>query len=117
MTAPPSGRGDFNQAQPASLDLHRAAQTLVIAWADGTKSVYPAAFLRKHCPCAACRTEREKQSQTALPILSAAPSGTPQLVGGNVVGNYALQLTWSDGHSSGIYDFRLLRALHDQLPI
>jgi DUF971 family protein len=27
------------------------------------------------------------------------------------VGNYALGLTWQDGHSTGIYSFRLLRGL------
>jgi DUF971 family protein len=28
-----------------------------------------------------------------------------------LVGNYALRITWGDGHSAGIYDFDLLRAL------
>jgi DUF971 family protein len=27
------------------------------------------------------------------------------------VGNYALQLTWGDGHATGIYSFRYLRTL------
>jgi DUF971 family protein len=27
------------------------------------------------------------------------------------VGRYALQITWSDGHASGIYPFRRLRDL------
>ena len=27
------------------------------------------------------------------------------------VGRYALQIAWSDGHDSGIYPFRRLRAL------
>jgi DUF971 family protein len=27
------------------------------------------------------------------------------------VGNYALSLTWQDGHSTGIYSFRMLRQL------
>ena len=31
------------------------------------------------------------------------------------VGNYALGLTWADGHSSGIYSFRFLRTLGDLL--
>jgi DUF971 family protein len=29
------------------------------------------------------------------------------------VGNYALGLTWGDGHDTGIYSFRFLRALGD----
>jgi DUF971 family protein len=31
------------------------------------------------------------------------------------VGNYALGLTWADGHKTGIYSFRFLRALGDML--
>jgi len=27
------------------------------------------------------------------------------------VGNYAVSLTWKDGHNTGIYPFRLLRRL------
>ena len=27
------------------------------------------------------------------------------------VGNYAVSLTWQDGHNTGIYSFRLLRSL------
>ena len=30
------------------------------------------------------------------------------------VGRYAIQITWSDGHASGIYPFRRLRALADE---
>jgi DUF971 family protein len=29
------------------------------------------------------------------------------------VGGYALQPVWNDGHDSGLYPFRLLRALDD----
>jgi DUF971 family protein len=33
------------------------------------------------------------------------------LVDMKVVGNYALQLNWSDGHNSGIYSWQFLREL------
>ena len=34
-----------------------------------------------------------------------------ELVRVEPVGNYALSLTWHDGHGTGIYAFRYLRAL------
>lgn len=104
------------QYRPAGLDLAIAEQELRIQWADGTASRFSARFLRHNCPCAACRTEREKQaeSKALLPVLSPAQAAAASATctGGHLVGNYALQLDWSDGHSSGIYDFRLLRSWH-----
>ena len=77
-------------------------QELRIRWFDGREAVYPAAFLRNRCPCAACRTERERQSRTLLPVLSGAQSQPARAVGGHTVGNYALAIEWSDGHDTGI---------------
>lgn len=88
---------------------------LRITWADHVTTEYPAAFLRKHCPCASCRTDRDARDRSLLPILGAAPKGELRIVGGHLVGNYALQLDWSDGHNTGIFDFRLLRALGSEL--
>ncbi len=31
------------------------------------------------------------------------------------VGNYAIQISWSDGHNSGIYSFRLLKELEEKI--
>jgi DUF971 family protein len=101
------------QIQPTGLDLDVQQQELRITWADGVQSTFSAAMLRKNCPCATCRTEREKQSKAVLPILSQSSSGPITITGGHLVGSYALQIEWSDGHNTGIYDFRLLRAFHE----
>lgn len=103
-------------AVPAGLDLDLKAQVLTITWADGAVSRYPADFLRARCPCAACRTRREQQARVLLPVLSPAQSAKTTITGGSLVGHYAVQLEWSDGHNTGIYDFRLLRALAGELP-
>ena len=102
------------QYRPVGLDLAIAEQELRISWADGVNSVFPLTFLRRHCPCATCRTEREKQSTSLLPIMSEAQAkaSSATTTSGHLVGNYAIQLDWSDGHSTGIYDFKLLRSLH-----
>ncbi len=104
------------QCRPTGLDIEMARQVLRITWADGVTHDYPAAFLRRHCPCAACRTEYEEQSRTLLPVLSPSQTAPVMVTGGHLVGNYALQLEWSDGHATGIYDFRLLRRLAADLP-
>jgi len=110
-----SVQGEAAAARPVGMNLRLRDQVLEITWADGVRSRFPLSFLRKHCPCASCRTERQNESPAALPVLNPGAGGqTPVVVGGNIVGNYALQLEWSDGHNTGIFDFRLLRSLHGQ---
>lgn len=101
------------QCRPSGLDLDLRAQVLRLSWADGAASALPLPLLRRHCPCATCRTEREKRAGSVLPILTASqsnPAGATA-TGGHLVGNYAIQIDWADGHTTGIYDFRLLRTL------
>ena len=99
------------QATPTDLKVKLAEQELRISWRDGRASVFSAPVLRKQCPCATCRQEREKQSQTLLPVLKQAPTSDLKLTSAQLVGNYAIQLIWSDGHSTGIYDYKYLRSL------
>lgn len=105
-----------DQIAPAELKLRRSEQQLRIKWKDGRESVYSAVRLRKHCPCASCRTEREKQSRELLPILKQAPPSSVMLTSAQLVGSYAIQLFWSDGHDTGIFDFKYLRVLDETAP-
>jgi DUF971 family protein len=87
-------------------------QFLAIVWEDGHESFYEGPYLRKNCPCADCRTKRERSAAAPSPSsglsLAMAP---PSLVGLEEVGRYAVRLRWSDGHSAGLFDHRLLREL------
>lgn len=78
-----------------------------IQWNDGHFSSYPSWYLRENCPCASCVEEF-----TGRRILTkgSIPSSLERL-GVVTVGNYALNFTFSDGHSTGIYTFDYLRAL------
>ena len=102
------------QTTPLRLDLKRD-EKLTIAWQDGAVCVYPLVTLRKMCPCATCKEEREsaatrpKTSLTVLP--DAFAGGTPTVVDAQLVGNYALKITWSDQHDTGIYSFQYLREI------
>ncbi len=105
-----------DQTTPQDIKLSRADRRLTIIWKDGRVSTYSLGELRKKCPCAACNAERQRQSESKelFPILKKDPGiGPPEALGAKLVGNYALHLEWGDGHTSGIYDFRFLRALDE----
>ncbi len=101
-----------DRTTPSELKLKRAEQELRVTWRDGRESVFSAVRLRKNCPCATCRTERETQSTDLLPVLKQAPSEI-SLANARLVGSYAVQLVWSDGHDAGIYDYKYLRAMDE----
>jgi len=96
---------------PTDLKLNRDEQTLRICWRDGRESVFDGAMLRKRCPCATCRSERDAQAGQLLPILKHPPPSDVRIVSAKLVGNYAIQLFWSDGHDTGIFDFQFLRSI------
>jgi DUF971 family protein len=84
---------------------------LLIDWADGHRTTYTAAELRRICPCASCVHE-----MTGVRLLD--PSAVPDDLSHRdvrLVGNYALTLEFSDGHQTGIFSFPYLRE-HDPHP-
>lgn len=99
------------------INLEKAeAHTLKITWDDGEESFYPLNFLRRQCPCATCHESKMKaQTPAANPfrILQAHEIVSAQLdlIEAEVVGRYALNFNWSDGHHEGIYTFDYLREL------
>lgn len=98
------------EASPRDLKVKIKEQRLGIEWQDGKRSDFSLAELRRVCPCATCRTERSAQDSNPLKVLRADPSGL-RVTSAKLVGNYAIQFFWSDGHNTGIYDFRFLRSL------
>ncbi|MEZ4227400.1 MAG: DUF971 domain-containing protein [Polyangiaceae bacterium] len=80
-----------------------------IDWSDGRKFKYPHRILRGYCPCAGCQGHGGTVSFQEPPNLELREIAK--------VGNYALGLTWGDGHASGIYSFRLLRRLGDLIDL
>jgi DUF971 family protein len=87
-----------------------------ITWADGHQSHYDFAYLREECPCATCNDERGKKQ--AFAAAASAPSAVlpmfkpkPRAQSAAVMGNYAVQINFSDGHSTGIYSYDHLRSI------
>jgi len=86
-----------------------AAGILAIEWDDGHAGRHTLAIIRKYCPCAGCKVEREPVGELSLlPIIK---QGQGELQAIEPVGNYALQFIWKDGHKTGIYTFEYLRQL------
>ncbi len=108
---PPAHRGPHDDSvTPSDLKVKIAEQRLLIEWRDGKRSEFSLAQLRRICPCATCRTEREQQGSNPLRILKTDPTGV-RVVSARLIGAYAIQFDWSDGHNTGIFDFRFLRSL------
>lgn len=98
---------DPRRTTPVRIDADRTAGTLRLEWADGHRTVFDTVMLRWLCPCAYCRGEAGQPGW-----LDTNPTLTPEqtrLVDVALVGSYAIQATWGDGHHTGYHTFTLLR--------
>jgi len=84
--------------------------TLKITWADEKECSYKSAELRRSCPCAQCVNEWTGE-RVLNPENIAEEIEIRDL---SLVGRYAINFRWSDGHETGIYSFRYLRELCDR---
>ena len=91
--------------KPAAIRSPRGGRVTAIDWADGHKGEYPHDVLRGYCPCAGC------QGHSGEIRFLETTDAQRELDEIEPVGSYALALHWFDGHASGIYSFRYLRAL------
>ena len=82
-------------------------RTLAITWGDGHESRYEVRALRLACACANCVDEWSGAGRLDP---ASVPDGVHPLRI-EPVGRYAIQIYWSDGHDTGIYPYRRLRAL------
>jgi len=94
-------------------NIQQIGNELAIHWNDGRESYLDLQFLRRACPCAACGGEPDVLGN----IIGSRGRGISysensfELAGFDVVGGYALQPRWRDGHGTGIYSFQYLRRL------
>jgi DUF971 family protein len=88
---------------------------LALAFADGFEAYLPLPMLRRACPCAVCQGEPDAMGRVIRPKVEYGPRAF-ELVKFDLVGGYAIQPYWADGHSSGIYSFAYLQKLADLPP-
>ena len=104
--APPAPR-------PKHLDLKKD-DGLTVHWDDGRESFFPVAFLRKMSPSAdsqALRQEMQRNPLTVLPSATGQSNEPLTATGAELVGNYAVRISFSDGHHTGLYSWEYLREI------
>ncbi len=86
------------KATPTHIELH---------WNDGRVERVPNRTLRLACSCALCVDEMSRR-----PVLD--PATVPDDIHAQelwTIGNYALGVSWSDGHATGYFPFQTIRQL------
>ena len=81
--------------------------TIAIKWSDDSETRFTAYELRRSCPCAGCINEWTGQKMLD-------DSRVPEDISfkhTSIVGRYALNFHFSDGHDTGIFSFAFLRGL------
>ncbi|WBE25372.1 DUF971 domain-containing protein [Denitrificimonas caeni] len=91
---------------PTRIKLNKSSKTLELGYADGQQFALPAEFLRVHSPSA------EVQGH-GNPVLQYGKVNVA-LTGVQAAGNYALKLTFDDGHDTGLYTWNYLYQLATQ---
>ncbi|WP_268799191.1 DUF971 domain-containing protein [Pseudomonas huanghezhanensis] len=88
---------------PTAIQLHKASKTLTLKYGEGEEYHLPAELLRVHSPSA------EVQGH-GNPILQFGKLGVG-LIKVEPAGQYALKLTFDDGHDSGLFTWDYLYQL------
>ncbi len=93
---------------PTALTVHQQSRVLEIAFSDGATFRLPFELLRVYSPSAEVQGHGPGQE-----VLQTGKREV-EIVGLEPVGNYAVQPTFSDGHSSGLFAWDYLYHLGDQ---
>ncbi len=92
--------------QPTQI-IEESDREVSIRWSDDSETSYAAAQLRRCCPCATCVNE-----WTGKKILDDSQIGDDLSFSSiSIVGRYALNFHFSDGHDTGIFSFAYLKNL------
>jgi len=95
-------------------DIQQIGQEIAIKWEDGTESFILLEKLRRHCPCAGCKGERDVLGNLYKNPERPLGPGAFELARVQMVGGYGVQPVWRDGHATGIYSFDYLRRVAEE---
>ena len=85
--------------------------TLFIKWDDDSESSLSLKYLRDECPCASCKGETILLRTYRPPKPQVNTPGRYKIKNIKSVGDYAIGITWEDGHNTGIYSWNYLQEL------
>lgn len=115
------------ETMPQAVNVNRGAGTMEIVWEGGRAASFNLMKLRRICPCATCAESRGENPHPGLLEARTPDAPAPkkslglpilgdvnkfQIQGMNHVGNYALGVTWQDGHQS-IFSWTFLASESD----
>ena len=95
---------------PKHLDIQRS-EGLHVQWTDGSSNFYPCDLLRRMSPSADSKMMRDELEKNPLAILPQSSLSNVVIKDAELVGNYAIRFTFSDGHTAGIYTWEYLKGL------
>jgi DUF971 family protein len=95
------------------LDIQPIGEDLAIKWEDGSETFIRLETLRRHCPCAGCKGERDVMGNLYKNLARPLTPASFQLVRLDKIGTYAVQPVWVDGHMTGIFSFDYLKRVGD----
>jgi len=84
---------------------------LSVLWEDDSETKISLKYLRDECPCATCKGETVLLKTFRPPSKKIITPEMYQVKNIEVVGGYAIQITWNDGHNTGIYTWDYLKQL------
>jgi DUF971 family protein len=95
---------------PKTIKL-KEKSSLEIIWEDESTSNISLKYLRDECPCATCKGETVLLKTYRPPVSKMITPEMYLIKNIETVGEYAIQITWKDGHNTGIYTYDYLREL------
>lgn len=98
-----------NIMKPTSIKVEK--ERISILWKDLKESKIQLRYLREECPCAGCKGETILLHSYRPPKLPIAHPDMYTVKNLKLVGEYALQIWWKDGHDTGIYTWEYLKQL------
>lgn len=90
--------------------IEESDSAVSIKWSDDAETTYNAVQLRSACPCAGCVNEWTGERTLKADDIPTDTSFSRI----TIVGRYALNFHFSDGHDTGIFSFDYLRKLSDR---
>jgi DUF971 family protein len=100
----------MTRIRPTDITVDKSDAKLSIQWSDGRGSRYSLAGLRAVCPCVTCCGGHANMGKPAdKDLLRSAQDPELEVTRIELVGSYAMQVVWSDGHDTGIYTWDYLR--------
>jgi DUF971 family protein len=102
---------DFVMIQPKRIDL--IGTEVAVAWSDGSESYFSMEKLRAWSPSAENVGERDLLGRQIGGHSGPREFPGVTVTGWRVIGGYAVQFDFSDGHNTGLYGFDYLKKLDE----